>query len=184
MQTRDKILSLAESLLLQRGYNGFSYADIARTLDIKNAAIHYHFASKEILALTIIENAQNRFEYWKKHLETQDHWERVSRFIKIYDSSCDKEGSMCLVTSLCSDHNLLPLSVQQALHSFAAAISSWFSQTLEAGRKAGVFDFEGNAEQRAAVIQTSLMGALLMNRTAGRAQYEDIKNQLIKDIQP
>lgn len=183
MQTRDKILELAEGYLLQQGYGGFSYADIAKALNIKNAAIHYHFSSKEDLVLAIIENVHSRFEHWKKHLELQDHWERVSRFIKIYDNSCDKSDSMCLVTALCSDYALLPTKVQDVLNDFAKAIHQWFSETLASGRVAGEFNFEGTASQRASIIQTSLMGGLLINRVMGRSQYEDIKNQLIKDIQ-
>lgn len=183
MQTRDKILALAEGYLLQQGYGGFSYADIAKALNIKNAAIHYHFSSKEELVLAIIKNAHSRFEHWKKHLEVQVHWVRVSRFIKIYDNSCDKSDSMCLVTALCSDYALLPTKVQGALNNFAKAIHQWFSEILASGRAAGEFNFEGSASQRASIIQTSLMGGLLINRVMGRSQYEDIKNQLINDIQ-
>lgn len=47
--TRERILELGEELILTKGYNGFSYQDISTALGIKNAAIHYYFASKENL---------------------------------------------------------------------------------------------------------------------------------------
>ena len=45
METKDKIRNLAEELIRTKGYNAFSYADLSAPLQIKNAAIHYHFPS-------------------------------------------------------------------------------------------------------------------------------------------
>ena len=44
--TAERILDVAERLVQQRGFNGFSYADIAAELGITKAGLHYHFASK------------------------------------------------------------------------------------------------------------------------------------------
>ena len=69
--TKVEILDLAEDLLLNRGFNGFSYAHISSALKIKNAAIHYYFPAKADLGLAIIQRARERFASW-----TQD--ERMS----------------------------------------------------------------------------------------------------------
>ncbi|HEY3475881.1 MAG TPA: TetR/AcrR family transcriptional regulator, partial [Anaerolineales bacterium] len=45
------ILNMAEDLLQYKGFNGFSYAHISSKLGVKNAAIHYHFPTKEDLSL-------------------------------------------------------------------------------------------------------------------------------------
>jgi TetR/AcrR family transcriptional repressor of nem operon len=44
--TKTTLLDVAEELLLTRGYNGFSYNDIAEKVGIRKASIHYHFPSK------------------------------------------------------------------------------------------------------------------------------------------
>ena len=44
--TKRAIMDLAESFLQEKGFNGFSYAHIAKALDVKNADIHYHFLTK------------------------------------------------------------------------------------------------------------------------------------------
>lgn len=44
--TREEILKVASTLLQTRGFSAFSYGHIAETLEVKPAAIHYHFASK------------------------------------------------------------------------------------------------------------------------------------------
>ena len=53
--TKRRILDLAENLLQRLGYNGFSYQHLSKELGIKNAAIHYHFPTKEELGVEIIE---------------------------------------------------------------------------------------------------------------------------------
>ena len=62
--TRKTIIDLGEKLLLNQGFNGFSYADIAGSLGIKNAAVHYHFPSKCDLGVEIIRRARQRFDEW------------------------------------------------------------------------------------------------------------------------
>jgi len=184
MTTREKIVALAENLIHQHGYAGFSYKDIARELQIQNAAIHYHFPSKADLGLAVIEAAQKRFEHWDDHMHNRsiDDWQKVDNFFKIYDGNCYKESRMCLVGSLCSNYPLLPEKMQSALTVFVEDIKRWFTGVLENGRSNGSFSFNGDASDRASIIQTSLMGALLINRVLGAAEYEKIKNQLIKDI--
>ena len=44
--TPERILDVAERLVQLRGFNDFSYADIARELGITTASLHYHFPSK------------------------------------------------------------------------------------------------------------------------------------------
>lgn len=41
-----EIIEAAQELAQTRGYNGFSYQDIAERVGIRTASIHYHFPSK------------------------------------------------------------------------------------------------------------------------------------------
>jgi TetR/AcrR family transcriptional repressor of nem operon len=52
--TGAKVLDVAERLLQTRGYNGFSYADVAAELKITKASLHYHFACKAELGEALI----------------------------------------------------------------------------------------------------------------------------------
>src|ERR1700729_1727333 len=62
VDTATQILDVAERLLQVRGYNGFSYADIAAELGVTTAALHYHFASKAELGEAVIVRYAARFE--------------------------------------------------------------------------------------------------------------------------
>ena len=44
---RERILDIAEHLIMSRGFNRFSYKDISTEMKVKNAAIHYHFPIKK-----------------------------------------------------------------------------------------------------------------------------------------
>jgi TetR/AcrR family transcriptional regulator, transcriptional repressor for nem operon len=48
---RDQLLQHARSLLMARGYHGFSYHDLARLVGVKTSSIHYYFPKKEDLVL-------------------------------------------------------------------------------------------------------------------------------------
>ena len=52
--TAERILDVAERLVQSRGYNGFSYADVAAELGITKASLHYHFAGKAELGEALI----------------------------------------------------------------------------------------------------------------------------------
>src|SRR5207302_10075529 len=61
VDTATQILDVAERLVQERGFNGFSYADVARELGISKAALHYHYPGKAELGEALIERYAARF---------------------------------------------------------------------------------------------------------------------------
>src|ERR1700728_5184156 len=61
IQTSTQILDAAEELVQIRGFNAFSYADVASELGITKAALHYHFATKAELGEALITRYATRF---------------------------------------------------------------------------------------------------------------------------
>src|SRR3954452_7466527 len=59
--TAERILDVAERLVQLRGFNGFSYADIAADLGITTASLHYHFRGKGELGQALITRYAARF---------------------------------------------------------------------------------------------------------------------------
>ena len=54
-QTRDRIVSVAEALLAERGFHGTSMRDIAAAADLPLASTIYHFAKKEQLYKEVLD---------------------------------------------------------------------------------------------------------------------------------
>jgi len=59
--TAAKILDSAERLVQTRGFNAFSYADIATELRLRKASIHYHFPSKADLGRRLLARYEAAF---------------------------------------------------------------------------------------------------------------------------
>ena len=59
MSMQMRILDVAEDLVRKRGYNAFSYSDIAQKVATSKAAIHHHFPKKADLGLELIERFTN-----------------------------------------------------------------------------------------------------------------------------
>ena len=59
--TATRILDSAESLVQVRGFNGFSYADVAAELAVTKASLHYHFPGKAELGRALIVRYATRF---------------------------------------------------------------------------------------------------------------------------
>ncbi len=57
---RERILAEAERLFSAKGYKGVSIRDIARACDVSNAAIYYHFESKQELYIQMLAASLKR----------------------------------------------------------------------------------------------------------------------------
>lgn len=60
-KTKDKILKDARKLLVTRGFNNTSISDIMHATGVKKGNLYYHFASKEVLGLAVLEDAKGDF---------------------------------------------------------------------------------------------------------------------------
>ena len=56
-----EILDSAERLVRRRGYNGFSFRDLATEVGIKSASVHYHFPTKADLGAAVAHRYADRF---------------------------------------------------------------------------------------------------------------------------
>src|SRR5450631_2391790 len=82
------ILDVAEQLAQTRGYNGFSYADIAAQLGVTTPSLHYHFPSKARLGSALIDRYHNTFSGALEAIDrqTEKPMERLRRYVDLYDS--------------------------------------------------------------------------------------------------
>jgi TetR/AcrR family transcriptional repressor of nem operon len=81
-----RILDVAERLVQTRGFNGFSYADIAEALDVTKASLHYHFPSKADLGRRLIERYEHTFLAVLKGIDATGAAprEKLKRYARIY----------------------------------------------------------------------------------------------------
>ncbi len=178
------ILNLAESLLQDKGFNGFSYAHIAAELGVKNAAIHYHFPSKEDLGRAVIQRYRDRFKLWINNTRVKDlsPQEKLDWFFSIYTDMRSDKGKVCLVGSMEAEFNSIPEGLQAEVEGVHKELLKWLEATLSEGREAGVFKFNGEPANKAALILSSVQGALQMARALGTKKFRDVVEQAKLDL--
>ena len=184
--TRQQILRLGEKLLKEKGINAFSYYDISSSLGVKNAAIHYHFGSKEDLLLAIIEENRKRFERIIAKVtgnQPVEVWESLQEFINIYISSIENNHQICLFGSLGSDFFTIGARGQKNLKLLSESILLWLSGILVEGKKQGKFEFQGKPRTKAIMICSALAGGLQLARISGKQDFYELVDQIKSDLE-
>jgi len=162
------ILDVAERLAQTRGYNGFSYADIAAELGVTKASLHYHFPSKAKLGCALIERYRGLFGAALDAIDRQakEPHEKLKQYVRLYNSVLSNER-MCLCGMLAAEYATLPARMQEGLTLFFDANERWLTAVLEDGLRAGTFLFREPANERARVLLGALEGAMLVARSYG-----------------
>src|SRR5450432_17812 len=95
--TAQNILNAAEQLVQTKGYNGFSYADIAAELGVTKASLHYHFSSKAELGRALIVRYEAVFGAALKAIDQQAAKppEKLRQYVGLYDAVM-RNDRMCL----------------------------------------------------------------------------------------
>jgi TetR/AcrR family transcriptional repressor of nem operon len=162
---KQRILDVAEQCAQTRGFNGFSYADVAEKLLCTKASLHYHFPSKAELGRALIERYRRVFAQALETIDRQAHdaSEKLQRYVGLYDSVM-RNDRMCLCGMLAAEYDTLPAPMQDELRLFFDANEAWLAAALEDGRRAGELAFRGSAKQRARIVVGALEGAMLVAR--------------------
>jgi AcrR family transcriptional regulator len=176
-------MDLAEAFLQDKGYNGFSYAHIAAELGVKNAAIHYHFPSKEELVCAVIKRYRDG-SMWinNSRVKNLSYREKLDWFFNIYVDTRVDHGKVCLAGSLENEFNSLPTSLREQTEALTHELLAWLQATLQEGREARVFHFGGDPASKAALILSSLQGALQMARALGTDNFHAVVQQHKQDL--
>jgi TetR/AcrR family transcriptional regulator, transcriptional repressor for nem operon len=196
--TAPRILDVAEQLVQVRGFNGFSYADIAAELRITKAALHYHFASKADLGEALIARYATRFNEALDAMKADSEgatgrWvgggatgagAKLAAYARLYQRVL-ADRRMCLCGMLAAEYQTLPQPMQDAVISFFDHNEEWLADVLEQGRADGSLQFSGSARDTARMIVGGLEGAMLVARPYGDvARFQTAAASLLAGLSP
>jgi len=179
-----KILDVAERLVQTRGFNGFSYADIADRLHITKAAVHHHFPTKAKLGEVLIARYASRFMAELASLDALEISDRdkLEAYARLY-ADVLRAKRMCLCGMLAAEYTTLPEGMRRAVRSFFDENEHWLERVLEEGRRDGSLTFEGPARDVARMIVSSLEGAMLVSRPFGDVErFESTAEELLATL--
>jgi TetR/AcrR family transcriptional regulator, transcriptional repressor for nem operon len=163
--TRSRILDAGEKLIQVRGFNGFSYADVAAELSITKASLHYHFPSKADLGEAIIVRYAERFARSLDAIDAQTHdaGAKLVAYADLY-AAVLRADRMCLCGMLASEYESIADGMRSAVIGFLDANEAWLATVLEQGRQQGSLSFAGSPACTALSIVSGLEGAMLIAR--------------------
>ena len=184
VNTRLRIMDVAQDLLRDKGYNGFSYKHIADALEVKNAAIHYHFPSKEDLGVAIIAHERRRFKKWteRETIRALDVWGRLDWFLSIYEHYSNGGTRVCYLGVLESSFDTIPPELQTEAKALNTEMLDWLTKLLEEGRQQGEFHFTGEAANKAVLVISVVQGSLQLARVTSSASFFSAVEQLKQDL--
>jgi TetR/AcrR family transcriptional repressor of nem operon len=157
-------------MVQHRGFNGFSYADVADELHITKAALHYHFASKADLGEALIRRYAARFAEALTAVDTDaaDAPAKLEAYADLYLDVLSNQR-MCLCGMLASEYQTLPQPIQRAVIRFFDDNEAWLEGVLEQGQREGSLRIPGSTSDAARTIVSTLEGAMLVARP-----YDDV----------
>jgi TetR/AcrR family transcriptional regulator, transcriptional repressor for nem operon len=166
--TATRILDIGERLVQVRGFNGFSYADVAAELDMTKAALHYHFPGKAELGRALIERYTERFVAALADIDERipEAPAKLDAYAGLY-ADVLRGQRMCLCGMLAAEYQTLPDPMRAAVIAFIDANEAWVERVLTEGRRAGTIALAGNAADAARLIVSGLEGAMLVARPYG-----------------
>ena len=166
--TAARILDIGERLVQVRGFNGFSYADVASELEMTKAALHYHFPGKAELGRALIARYTERFAEALAGIDAAipDAPDKLAAYAGLY-SEVLRGQRMCLCGMLAAEYQTLPEPMRDAVIAFIDANEAWVERVLSEGQRAGSIALAGPASDAARLIVSGLEGAMLVARPYG-----------------
>lgn len=187
-ETAERILDAANTLLIDRGYSAFSYADITETVKIRKASIHHHFPTKAGLVVAVLKRHRTRISQGMKALDEQieNPLVRIKNYFKFWEGCIEGQTlSFCIGALLGAEMPSLPEEVQAEVRLHFSMLTEWFERTLKAGTRAQTIQLQGSVATEAQMLIAVLHGAMLSARAAGNCEvFRSLSQAALKRISP
>ncbi len=171
--TSDAILSHARSLIIEGGYSGFSYADIAGQVGIRKPSIHHHFPTKVDLVKVLIERYRKEAREGLAALERNipEPFAQLQAYVG-YWKGCilDASAPICVCALLASELPQLPESVATEVRGHFRDLSAWLASVFQRGVQQGSLQLDNAPRIEAEAFMATVHGAMLSARAYGEPE--------------
>ncbi len=191
----EEILNSAERLARRRGYNGFSFRDLAEEVGIKSASVHYHFPTKADLGAAVAHRYTERFiaALGDPNDPGVAPHALLERYVYAFRRALVRDRQMCLCGMFGAEVESLPPEVASEVRTFFEQNIEWLAAVLS--RRAGGAPGDGApgdgapgdramAEKQALTILAMLEGALVVARTMRRDEVFDRIAESVTTLAP
>ena len=166
-KTAKLLIENAQYLIQTRGYNAFSYSDLAKEMGIRKASIHYHFPTKSDLGVAVVQAYAEQIQVLMPDVTDPDpesYISALSNYLTPIMAMAADEEIICLCGSLAAEQQTLSPDMQAEVTRFFKTHIIWLGTLLARGREAGAFRFEGDPDDLAKLAFSALQGGMLVRR--------------------
>ncbi|WP_404994549.1 TetR/AcrR family transcriptional regulator [Cupriavidus pauculus] len=170
---RDQLLEHASVLIRQRGYNGFSYRDLAELVGVKTSSIHYYFPAKDDLVLEVVrlyrERAQTRLAAIDTSLPLV---EQAHRYVDPLRNGIEL-NQICLAGMLSAEVLALPDSIRSLLQAHFQMNEVWIAGLLHRAEIARGQPYPVAPPALAKVLYGAIQNGIITARMSGSTDRLD-----------
>ncbi len=182
---KDLLLTHAEQLARHRGFDAFSYADLANGAGIKKASVHYHFPTKADLSLAMIDAYADRVIAMLSEADGETAGARLAHIVALYRGALEDGRSLCLCVSFSASHASLPQPTRDRVAQFQRDVQRWLKTLFADARGDQTISMVYDPQAESAACFATLEGAQLAARaTQDIATYDQATALLRSRIRP
>ncbi len=185
--TEAQILEITQELLQRRGYDGFSYRDVADRVGIRSATIHYYFPAKADLVVAVAERYRSDFATTLAEILADDSLsalEKVAQFADIFRQTA-ATNRVCLCGMLASGSKSQSDKANQHAQEFFGDLQAWLEDVFAAGRQDGSIRALAEPRRAALSVVAALEGATLMAYNArDLSQLDEVIAEALDGLRP
>lgn len=186
MDTKSALLDSAEAAIRARGYDGFSYADLAADVGIRKASIHHHFPAKADLAQALIERYSRTVFARLEDIAAQHPTagDRLAALVATYRSAIDGGAKLCLCVAFCTGRDSLSPAVLTALDAFRVTVAAWLAEVFALAKADGSITGVSDPASEAQACLAQLEGAQLVARASkDSARFDAAVARLLERVE-
>ncbi len=157
---REEILDAAEKLMRKAGFNGFSFREVAKMVEIKSASVHYHFPTKTDIGVAVTQRYTERFleKLGDPKVNQQDP---INHFINIFRKGIKKDQNLCLCGLLGAEAKSLPPELTIQIEAFFEESLKWLEAAIQKNKGKSSSD----SKKQSLLILSALEGAAIIGQT-------------------
>ncbi|TAM60366.1 MAG: TetR/AcrR family transcriptional regulator [Rhodanobacter sp.] len=166
--TAERVLDVAEALIQQRGYGGFSYDDVAQAVGIRKPSVHHHFRTKAGLVTELAQRYTRRFESALAAIDIarSQPLARLKAYVRLFSRTYANDGRLCVCGMLGAEADALPAGVADAVEAFFRLNLTWLVAAFRDAQSARQVRADLRAGALAEALLAALEGAMVVGRGA------------------
>ena len=161
-----RIAEVAQNLVQEVGYNGFSFEHIAKEVGMRKASVHHHFASKADLGVAVVQSYTHAFEGALQNILTSatSAPNRLTAYADLFEATFANQQHLCVCGMLSAESNSLDAAVKQEVNHFFQRNMTWLTFVIQEGMDSGSIKKGNDAPAVAQTCLSMLEGAMLVGR--------------------